>query len=101
MDTMSSYRVMTFFSLCSFPCGRVREPSDSSGKKLRSMHRRSSTDTGLGIPVSRQNSKGLETTGTRSNREATGVSSGTIPLMETGGLNWFVGMRFFSSFRSS
>lgn len=59
------------------------------------MHRRSSTDTGLETTISRQTLKGQETTGNRSNREATGVSSGTVPLMETGGLNWFVGTNSF------
>ena len=61
------------------------------------MYRRSSIDTRLRIPVSRQISKGLETTGVRGNREAIGVSSGTIPLIETEGLNLIVGMHFFSS----
>jgi len=94
---VKSWYMLPIIFTSSFSCGRVREPSDSSGKRLRSMHRRSSTDTGLDAPVSRQILKGLETTGIKSSRDATGVSSGTIPLMETGGLNWFVGMHIFSS----
>lgn len=85
-------RIDYILFLFAFSCVRDSEFSDPSGKRQRSMHRRSSTDIGLETPVSRQISKGLELSGTKSNREATGVSSGTIPLMETGGLNWFVGM---------
>lgn len=38
--------------------------------------------------------------GERSGRETLGITNGSVPLLETGGLNWFVGVSIMMETRN-